>query len=301
MTSRTRSFDGHSVLAPRPPVVDNRNALGSRGRSPQQLISCAGAVDTTRMVRDEGGLREMASTSYERISGRYEKERGGDARAKMIAAAVAPWLNPGEPVLDVGAGTGIIAKHLVEDGIPIVGLDISPGMLSQAHERLPGSVVLADAQEIPFAGRSFDAITFVWSLHHIGDPVSALHEARRVLRVDGHVVVVSASPENIPDDVQALFRRLDSLSPGRPTDWIERAAIDAGLQLVAKAQIENTVERSPFELVRQIEDRLYSPLWDLDIEQWNATVDPILNELRNLNEPHRRRRSILRSPILVFV
>src|ERR1700676_5266883 len=103
----------------------------------------------------------MASTSYERIAARYEKERGGDGRAKVIAAALVPWLNPGEPVLDVGAGTGIIAKTLVEDGIPVVGLDISPGMLSQAHDRLPGLVVLADAQEIPFAGQSFDAITFV--------------------------------------------------------------------------------------------------------------------------------------------
>jgi SAM-dependent methyltransferase len=242
----------------------------------------------------------MASTSYERISARYEKERGGDGRAKIMAAVLAPWLNPGEPVLDVGAGTGIIAKTLVEDGLPVVGLDISPGMLSQAHDRLPGLVVLADAQEIPFAGQSFDAVTFVWSLHHIGDPVNALREAGRVLRVDGHILVVSATPENIPDDVQALFRRLDSLSPARPTDWIERTAIGAGLLLSAKAHIEITVERSPLELVRQIEDRLYSPLWDLDVEQWESVVDPILDELRSLEGPQLRRRSILQSPVFVF-
>lgn len=243
----------------------------------------------------------MASTSYERISARYEKERGGDRRATSITAAIRPWLNPGEPVLDIGAGTGIVAKILVEGGIPVIGVDISFGMLSQAHNRLPGRVLLADAQKVPFTGQYFDAVTFVWSLQHIGDPVAAVREARRVLRADGRVVVVSATPENVPDDVQALFRRLDSLSPMRPPDWIERTARGAGLNLTARAQIEIGVERSPLELVRQIEERLYAPLWDLDDERWSAVVDPILDELRSLDGPNRKRHSTLRSPVLTFM
>ena len=106
---------------------------------------------------------------------RYEKERGGDGRARSIAAALAPWLNPGEPVVDVGVGTGIIAKTLVEEGIRVIGIEISLGMLSEADNRLPGLVVLAESQNrFLWVVDPSTPITFVWSLHHIGRSVNAL-------------------------------------------------------------------------------------------------------------------------------
>jgi hypothetical protein len=79
-----------------------------------------------------GHTHSNGNDEHERISSRYQKEWGGDGRAKLIAAILLPWLNPGEPVLDVGAGTGIIAKTLVDEGIAVIGLDISRGMLAQA-------------------------------------------------------------------------------------------------------------------------------------------------------------------------
>jgi ubiquinone/menaquinone biosynthesis C-methylase UbiE len=242
----------------------------------------------------------VPSTSYERISDRYERERGGQGRASVIADALVPWLIRAEPVADIGVGTGIIAKTLVDRDVPAVGIDLSMGMLSQARRRLPGAVTQSDAQALPFSSHSFSAVIFVWSLHHIGEPVIALQEAHRVLRDGGRVLVISATPDNIPDDVQELFRQLDVLSPSRPADWITEAAGSADLRWTATDHIHMDVTRSPLELVQQIEERLYAPLWDLGHREWNRVVVPIMEQLRSLEEPQRQRKSTLRSPVYVF-
>jgi len=245
-------------------------------------------------------IQTVASTSYERIAERYEHERGGKARATVIAEGLLPWLTPSAPAIDVGVGTGIIARTLMDQGVPVIGVDLSAGMLSQASVRLPGAAVLADAVALPVSTGSMGAAMFVWSLHHVGDPVAAFHEAGRVISSDGRVIVVSATPENVPDDVQELFRRLDVLSPPRATDWIVQNATSAELRLVAATHLEIGVSRSPLDLVKQIEDRLYSPLWDLDTERWDSIVVPILTDLRDPDDPYRKRSSTLLSPLLVF-
>ena len=112
--------------------------------------------------------------------------------------------------------------------------------------------------------------------------------------------MVSATPEPSPDEVQTLFRRLDVLTPPRAPDWITRAAVAAQMKLVASTHIEIDVERSPLDLAQQIEERLYSPLWDLDAERWNTVVVPVMESLRNLEDPSRKRRVTLRSPLFVF-
>jgi ubiquinone/menaquinone biosynthesis C-methylase UbiE len=211
-----------------------------------------------------------------------------------------PWLTRGDPVADIGVGAGIVARTLVDLGVPVIGVDLSAGMLSQAQDRLSGAVMQSDAQALPLSQGSFGAVMFVWSLHHIGEPVTALQEARRVVRRDGRVIVVSATPDNTPDDVQALFRKLDVLSPPRRTDWIRGTAQSADLRQSAAAHIEIVVSRSPLELVQQIEDRLYSPLWDLRPEDWDRVVVPIIDTLRGLDEPRRPRSSTLRSPVFIF-
>jgi ubiquinone/menaquinone biosynthesis C-methylase UbiE len=234
------------------------------------------------------------------MSDRYERERGGQGRATVIAEALLPWLIRGEPVVDVGVGTGIIARTLVDLGVPVIGVDLSAGMLSRARERLSGAVAQSDAEALPLSSDALGSVLFVWSLHHIGEPVTALQEARRVLRRHGRVVVVSATPDNTPDDVQTLFRKLDVLSPPPAAEWIRGAAQSAELRWTASAHIEIVVSRSPLELVRQIEDRLYSPLWDLGPEEWDRVVVPIMDELRHLDEPCHPRTSTLRSPLFVF-
>lgn len=77
-------------------------------------------------------------------------------------------LSPGSSILDVGCGTGIIAQNLVSNGYRVVGIDISPGMISAARRRLPeGDFRVADARTACFQEK-FDAVISLFdTLNHI--------------------------------------------------------------------------------------------------------------------------------------
>jgi SAM-dependent methyltransferase len=69
---------------------------------------------------------------------------------------------PGTRLLDVGCGSGLILVLAAERGAIPAGLDISPGLLGIARERLPEADLReADMESLPFADASFDAVTGV--------------------------------------------------------------------------------------------------------------------------------------------
>ena len=95
---------------------------------------------------------------------------------------------PGEVVLDVATGTGLVA-HEVERryGCRVVGLDQSADMLAAASPRnghLSG-LVRGRAERLPFADGSFDHVTFTYLLRYVDDPAATLRELARVLRPGG--------------------------------------------------------------------------------------------------------------------
>ena len=96
---------------------------------------------------------------------------------------------PGDRVLDVATGTGLVAAELIRQrGCTVVGLDQSPEMLAVARERLPDvELVEASAEGLPFADDSFDALTFTYLLRYVDDPAATLRELARVVRPGGSI------------------------------------------------------------------------------------------------------------------
>jgi demethylmenaquinone methyltransferase/2-methoxy-6-polyprenyl-1,4-benzoquinol methylase len=104
----------------------------------------------------------------------------------------------GRRLLDVGGGTGNYAAALRDEGWEPVVADRSPDMLARA--RAKGlETVEADAEDLPFADASFDAVMCVSMLHHVPDRPRALREQRRVLRPGGRLAVVVYAREDIAD------------------------------------------------------------------------------------------------------
>jgi len=108
-------------------------------------------------------------------------------------------IRPGERVLDIGTGSGIVAIEVASrlgTGGRIVGIDLSREMLTQAalHARhAPGSDRIAltetDAEHLPFPNAAFDCIVSLFALLHFPNPARALAEMRRVLKPGGRLVL----------------------------------------------------------------------------------------------------------------
>jgi demethylmenaquinone methyltransferase/2-methoxy-6-polyprenyl-1,4-benzoquinol methylase len=124
-------------------------------------------------------------------------------RRAMVAAVNAA---PGERVLDVATGTGLVAQELVRRyGCTVVGLDQSPGMLAGARARLARdpalgarvSLVEGEAERLPFAHGEFDHLTFTYLLRYVDDPAATVAELARVVRPGGRVATLEfAVPPN---------------------------------------------------------------------------------------------------------
>ncbi|MFI7496362.1 methyltransferase domain-containing protein [Kocuria sp. M4R2S49] len=102
-------------------------------------------------------------------------------------------VRPGQSVLDVACGTGVVAREaarLLQGRGRVVGLDINAGMLAVARRVSPGlEWVEADALALPFPDGSFDVVLCQAGLMFVPDPVHALREMARVAAPDGTVAV----------------------------------------------------------------------------------------------------------------
>ena len=88
-------------------------------------------------------------------------------------------------VLELGAGTGIATRSLIDRAGRLVSTDLGPKMLSRLHAHLPElPVAVCRSEALPFADRSFDVVCGAQMWHWVDVP-SAVPEVLRVLRPDG--------------------------------------------------------------------------------------------------------------------
>ncbi|MGV8935431.1 MAG: class I SAM-dependent methyltransferase [Gallionellaceae bacterium] len=88
-------------------------------------------------------------------------------------------------VVDVGVGTGLVAKEaarIVGEPSLVTGVDPSPGMMQNA--KVPAGVALVEgkAEQIPFPDSHFDFLSMGYALRHIGDLLVAFNEFHRVMK-----------------------------------------------------------------------------------------------------------------------
>jgi demethylmenaquinone methyltransferase / 2-methoxy-6-polyprenyl-1,4-benzoquinol methylase len=104
---------------------------------------------------------------------------------RALVDAVAP--QSGQRVLDVATGTGMVtAELLLRCDCTVVAIDQSADMLGAARERFEGSsrveLIQGEAESLPFADESFDALTVTYLLRYVEDPRATVSELARVLR-----------------------------------------------------------------------------------------------------------------------
>jgi SAM-dependent methyltransferase len=147
-----------------------------------------------------GSLDIWASgAAYEPFVGRW---------SKLVARQFLAWLNiaPGRRWLDVGCGTGILTRTVLEVAAPreVVGIDPSEGFLAFARRETSDARAQfrpADAQNLPFEADSFDVVTSGLVLNFVPDPARAVREMLRVTRPGG---TVAAYVWDYADQMQML-------------------------------------------------------------------------------------------------
>ncbi|WP_329483529.1 methyltransferase domain-containing protein [Kribbella sp. NBC_01484] len=114
---------------------------------------------------------------------------------RIVRVALA--LRPGDRVLDVGVGPGLLAAEMAEEVGPtgrICGIDISDSMLAIARTRAgagPGiELEAASVMRIPHPAESFDVVVSTQVFEYVDDVAGALDEVHRVLRPAGRVVLL---------------------------------------------------------------------------------------------------------------
>ena len=120
---------------------------------------------------------------------------GQDPRWRQaMVQAIDP--RPGERILDVATGTGMVAVALAQRGAEVIGLDQSEAMLGAARARRPAELahritfVTGEAERLPFADDEFDALTFTYLLRYVDDPAATMRELARVVKPGGRIGMV---------------------------------------------------------------------------------------------------------------
>jgi ubiquinone/menaquinone biosynthesis C-methylase UbiE len=152
-----------------------------------------------------------------------DRRRLGAFAEETEALARAVGARPGERLLDIGGGTGVLSERF---GAVIV---LEPSDKKRSHgASVRPSVKFEDgqAEKIPFPDGHFDCVTAVVSFHHFHDRAKALGEVHRVLRADGHLII---------------FEFVTTRGPGRFLKWLP---VHHGL--VDAPELERVVRRAGF-------------------------------------------------------
>ncbi len=180
------------------------------------------------------GYYQRHATGYDRQVSSAERRFLGEHRAWAAGQVFGR-------VLEIGVGTGLKLPYYPA-GTDLVGVDLSPSMVELARlqaaaaaGRLSVDLRVGDAEALDLPDESVDAVVGTYALCTFPDPLAALVEVRRVLKVGGRLVLVEHGPSsNLL--VRAGQRLLDPLALRFQADHLLRDpvpyVVDAGLDIV---------------------------------------------------------------------
>jgi ubiquinone/menaquinone biosynthesis C-methylase UbiE len=157
--------------------------------------------------------------------------------AKTVAASAQEFIArlnipAGARALDIATGTGNVALPLARSGALVTGVDIAPNLLAQARERAAAENLAVqfdegDAEQLPYADGSFDAVVTMFGAMFAPRPEVVASEMARVLRPGGLLGMANWTPESFTARMFAVGNRHVPPPPGivRPVLWGDVATV----------------------------------------------------------------------------
>jgi ubiquinone/menaquinone biosynthesis C-methylase UbiE len=145
------------------------------------------------------------TTSWDPVAAWYDGwvgQAGSKYHRTLAIPAILELLDPqpGERILDVGAGQGVLAPYIAQERASYVGVDASPRLLQMArkHHRQHGTFLLGDARSLhqiyELEAGSFDAAVFLLSIQDMDPLPPVLSSAAWALRPGGRIVILMTHP-----------------------------------------------------------------------------------------------------------
>ncbi len=212
-----------------------------------------------------------------------------------LAGGVLEWLDAkaAEHILDLGCGDGQLTKRLGTTGASVVGVDASPEMVAAARERGVAADV-GDAEALPYARNTFDAVFSNAALHWVRDQDAMMAEVRRVLKPGGRFVAEMGGHGNIAAIRVALMAVLVRHGLGDREDGVnyyptpegyERRLEQHGFQVQRIALIPRPTPLAESGMAgwlrtfrRGVLDGLPEALRDTVVEETAALLEPALRD-----------------------
>lgn len=169
--------------------------------------------------------------------------------------------SPAHSVLEVGCGAGNVLERVRSNYR--VGIDLSAFLLRKARKRLPSNatILMANAERIPFASAGFDKLICTEVLEHVQNPAAVLAEMARVAKGNA-AIVVSIPNENMIDTIKSMVRKMNLTMlfrakkgnynvPEKMTDeWhLHHFDIDLLKELLPSCYEIETIRAIPFSLL----------------------------------------------------
>jgi len=156
---------------------------------------------------------------FGRTSKDYAKHRAGFPDSFFAEIKKRGWLTDTKTLLDIGTGTGTLARGFAKEGLTVTGLDPAENQIQAARELDTAAgvnieYVVSGAEDIPLPDQAFDTVT-AGQCWHWFDPDKVAAELRRVLKPNGKVVIAYFDwihRAGNPVDVMAKLR--EKYNPG---------------------------------------------------------------------------------------
>ena len=189
--------------------------------------------DTAEPDGQASEVLRLFDTKAATWSAKYGPDGPLAGRLASLAAAVGRSAQAGDRVLDLGCGSGELARTLAAAGLWVTGCDISRQMLMRAvrahgaryRDGCTGWVQLAPGwRSLPFASGVFDVVVAASMLEYVADPDAVLRECARVVRPGGIVLYTVPDLRHPVRWVEWLAQRLARLmrapsGGGRRSRW----------------------------------------------------------------------------------
>lgn len=196
--------------------------------------------DNERVIK-ERSLWEKVASNYDKQSSKFERAY------KMSIEKSHKVLKNTDNVLEIACGTGIITLGIAEQVNSVIGVDISPNMITIAKEKASKLSVnnvdfkIADGYSLQYEDNSFDAVLVFNSLHIVKEPDSLIAETYRLLKPNGYLLTATdCYSESVP-----FFKTIYTLVP----KIMNRFGIINYLNCFKKKDIIGLLTQNKYEII----------------------------------------------------